>query len=126
MMENIEGFGDNSFFAGCLVCHLNSPLWQLEVDFAQMGQCGPHPHISSSLPWDGFFTNTQGMAATLGGIFSSSAFSVLTAGVSFGGIGQDALALNKFMEAGLVLCYGWSSLFCGAVAVTAALGCCSS
>ena len=65
------------------------------------------------------------MAATLGGIFS--AFSILiTVGASVGGIGQDSLALNKFVEAGMVLGHGVSSLFCGVVAATAASGCCSS
>ena len=65
------------------------------------------------------------MAATLGGIFSS-AFSALTMGMSFDGMGHDTLASNKFVEGGLVLGHEASSVFCGAVAVTAALGCCSS
>ena len=44
-------------------------------------------------------------------------------GASVGGIGQDALASNKYVEAGMVLDHGVSPLFCGAVAVTAASGC---
>ena len=91
----------------------------------QMGQCGPHLHSSSTglLLWGLFNTRAWGMAVTLGG---TSTFSILiTVGVSVGGIGQDALALNKFVEAGMVLGHGVSSLFCGVVAVTAASGCCS-
>ena len=80
--------------------------------------------LSSAFPWDGFFTITWGMAVPLGGVFSS-AFSVLVAvRASIGEIGQDALASNRFVEAGMVLDHGVCSLFCGAVAVTAALGCC--
>ena len=41
------------------------------------------------------------MAATLGGIFSSAFSILITAGASVGGIGQDALTLNKFVEAGI-------------------------
>ena len=55
-----------------------------------MGQCGPHPHISSAFPWGGLFTIVQGMAATLGRIFSS-AFSVLIAiGASMGELAKMA------------------------------------
>ena len=43
------------------------------------------------------------MAATLDG---TSAVSILTAGVSLGGIGQSALASNRFVEAGMVLGHG--------------------
>ena len=68
----------------------------------------------------------RGIAATLGGVFSS-AFSILIAvGASIGGIGQDALASNKFMEASMVLGHGVSFLFCGAVVVTPASGHCST
>ena len=93
-----------------------------------MGQCSPHLHSSSAglLLWGLFDTRAHGMAATLGGIFSSAFSILITVGVSVGGIGQDALALNKFVEAGMVLGHGVSSLFCGVVAVTAGSGCCSS
>ena len=77
--------------------------------FLQMGQCGPHVHFSSIgllfcslgkvIAW--------GMAVTLVG---ASAFSLLTEGVCVGGIGQSALALNRFVEAGTVLGHGVSSL----------------
>ena len=59
------------------------------------------------------------MAVNLDRIF----FSASSVGASVGGIGQDALALNKFVEAGMVIGHGASSLFCGAVAVTTASGC---
>ena len=41
-------------------------------------------------------------------------------------IGHVALAVNKFVEADMIFDHGVSSLFCGAVAVAAASGCCSS
>ena len=49
----------------------------------------------------------MGIAVTLGG---TSAFSIFTAGVCIGGVGQSALALNRFMETGMVLVQGVSSL----------------
>ena len=71
--------------------------------FLQMGQCGPHKHFSSAdLLFSGLGkTIAQGIAATLGG--TSSTFTV---GVCVGGIGQSALALNRFVEAGTVLGQG--------------------
>ena len=74
-----------------------------------MGQCGPHVHFSSAglLFLSLFKTIAQGVAATLGG---TSAFSILTVGVSVGGIGQFAPASNRFVEAGTVLGQGVSSL----------------
>ena len=129
MMENTKGFGDNSFFAGCLVsCHSqSSELSASGVDFALMGQCGPIPQFSSALPWGGLFIIMWGMAANLGGVLPS-AFSVFTK-VRFGfhhyrGIGHDALSKNKLSEAGMLFGHGVSSLFCRAVAVAAALHCC--
>ena len=67
-----------------------------------MGQCSPHVHFSSiCLLFSGLFkTIAQGMAATLGG---TSTFSILAVGIYVGGIGQSALALNRFLEAGTVL-----------------------
>ena len=125
MMENIVGFG--------IIVSLQVVLfviWTLYfgigVDLAQMGQCSPHPHISSALPWRGLFTIAQRMASILGGIFSSAFLVLMAVGTSVGGIGQDALASNKFVEAGMVLGHGVSFLFCRAVAVTAVSGCCSS
>ena len=91
----------------------------------QMGQCSPHLHSSSTglLHWDLFNTSVLGIAATLGG---TSAFSILTTvGVSVGRIGQDALASNRFVEAGMVLGHGVFSLFWRVVTVAAASGCCS-
>ena len=52
-------------------------------------------------------TIVQGIAATWGG---TSVFSTFTVGAGIGGIGQSALALNRFMEASTVLCQGVSSL----------------
>ena len=60
------------------------------------------------------------MAVNLGGNFSSALLVLITVGASVGGISQDTLALNKFMEAAMALGHWMSSLFCGAVAVTAA------
>ena len=40
-----------------------------------------------------------------------------------GGIGHDALATNKLVEAGIVFGQGMSSLVGGAVVVVVALGC---
>ena len=60
------------------------------------------------------------MVATLS---RTSVFSILTTvGVSVGGIGQDALTSNKFVEAGLILGHGVSSLFCGAAGSDCCLG----
>ena len=87
-----------------------------------MGQCSLYLHSSSAglLLWGLFNTKAWGMAAILGG---TPVFSFLTTvGVSVGEIDQDALASNKFVEAGIVLGHGVSSLFCGA----AATGCCLS
>ena len=73
-----------------------------------MGHCSPQPHASSAalLFWDLFSIMAQGIAACFGGVLSS-AFSVLTkvgVGMTFtlGGIGHNALATNKFVEAGMV------------------------
>ena len=77
----------------------------------QIGQCSPHLHISFALFWGGI---TGGIAANLGGVLSS-AFSVLmnvSVEVSLGGIGHDALATNKLVEAGMVFDHGVSSLAC--------------
>ena len=60
------------------------------------------------------------MAATLGGTF---AFCTLTVGVCIGGIGQSALALIRFMEAGMVLGLGVSSLTWKVGALGMASGC---
>ena len=90
-----------------------------------MGQFGPHLHSSSVdlLLWSLFNTRAWGMATTLGG---TSAFSILTTvGVSVGGIGPDALASNRFVEAGMVLGNGVSSLLWRVVTVAAASGCCA-
>ena len=63
------------------------------------------------------------MAATLGG---TSVFSILTTvGVSAGGIGQVALASNRFVESGMVLGHGVSSPFWRVVTVGTASSCCS-
>ena len=68
-----------------------------------------------------FKTIAWGMAATLGG---TSAFSILTAGVCVGGIGQSALALNKFVETGMVLGHAVSSLTWKIETLGMASGCC--
>ena len=97
------------------------------MDFVQMGQCGPHPYISSALFWGGLFTIMWGIAAIFGGVLSS-AFSILMnmgVEVSLGGIGHDALATNKLVETGMVFGQGVSSLVCRAVAGVVALGCCT-
>ena len=61
-----------------------------------------------------------GIAATLGG---TSAFPTFTVGVCVGEIGQSALALNRFMEAGMVLGQGVSSLTWKVGALGIASGC---
>ena len=93
-----------------------------------MGQCGPHLNCSSAgmLLWGLFGTRAWGMAANLGGVLFSASSILITVGASVGGIGQDALNSNKSVEAGIVLGNGVSSLFCGAVAVTASSGWCLS
>ena len=72
-----------------------------------MGQCSPHVHFSSfDLLFSGLGkTIAQGIAATLGGTFST-----FTAGVCERGIGQSALASNRFVEVGTVLGQGVFSL----------------
>ena len=63
------------------------------------------------------------MTATLSG---TSGFSILTTlDVSEGGIGQDALASNMFVEAGMALDHEVSFLVWRVVTVGAASGCCS-
>ena len=92
-----------------------------------MGQCGPHLHISCALFLGGLFTIIWGIAAIFGGILSS-AFSILmniSVEVLLEGIGHDAPATNKLVEAGMVFGHGVLSLVCGAVAVVVALGCCA-
>ena len=42
-----------------------------------------------------------------------------------GGIGHDALATNKLVDAGMVFGHGVSSLVCRAVAVAVAVGSCA-
>ena len=81
MPKNTEGFGDNSFFAGCPV----SPFQSSElsalgfgVDFVQMGQCSPHLHSSSALFWGGI---VWGIAANLGGVLSSAISVLIKVGV---------------------------------------------
>ena len=78
-----------------------------------MGQCSLHPHISSAFPWDGLFTIVQGIATTFGGIFSSALSVLIIVGASIRAIVQDALASNKFVEAGMVLGHGVSSFSVG-------------
>ena len=98
------------------------------VDFAQMGQCSSHLHSSSVglLVWGLFSTRACGMGANLGGVLFSACSVLIPMGASVGGIGQDALASNKFVEVSMVLDHRVSSLCCGAVAVNAASGCCLS
>ena len=76
-----------------------------------------HRHI---VLWSGQ-TIAWGMAATLGG---TSAFPILTTGVSLRRIGQSALASNRFVEAGMVLGHGVSSLTWKVVALGTASGFC--
>ena len=88
-----------------------------------MGQWGPHVHFSFTgllscglgkiIAW--------GMAATLDG---TSAFSILTVGVHIEGTGQSTLASNRFVEAGMVLGHGVSSLTWKVGALALVLGCC--
>ena len=66
-------------------------------------------------------TTAWGMAATLG---VTSAFSILTAGICIGEIGQSALALNRFMEVGTELGHGVSSLTWKVGALGIVSGCC--
>ena len=91
-------------FAGCLVSCCSSLLYFVPfgvgVDFMQMGQCSSHLHTSVGLLlWGLFSTRVQGMAANLGGVFSSAFSILITVGASVGVIGEDALALNRFVEA---------------------------
>ena len=74
-----------------------------------MGQCNPHVHFSSAnlLFCDLGKTIAWQIAANWGG---TSVFSTFTVGAGIGGIGQSALASNRFMEAGIVLGQGVSSL----------------
>ena len=94
------------------------------MDFVQVGQCGPHLHISFALFWDGI---VWGIAANLGGVLSSIFLGFMNAGVevSLGGIGHDAPATNKLVEAGMVFGHGVSSLVFRAVVVAVASGYCA-
>ena len=69
-----------------------------------MGQCGPYAHFSPTCLGK---TIAWGIAAIWGG---TSVFSTFTVSVGVGGIGQSALASDRFMEAGKVLGQGVSSL----------------
>ena len=82
-----------------------------------MGQCSTHVYFSST---GLYITIAQGIAATLGG---TSPFSTFTVGGCVGGIGQSALALNRFMEVGMVLGQGVSSLSWKTGALGVASGC---
>ena len=82
MMENTEGFGDNSFFAGCLVSHHSSLLnflpWGLEWILCRWDSAIPiYSSFAGLLFWGLFSIRVRGIAACFGGVFSS-AFSVLT------------------------------------------------
>ena len=59
----------------------------LGVDFAQMGQYGPHLHsyCVGLLLWDFFSTSAQGMAGNLGGVLFSGCSVLTTVGASGGG-----------------------------------------
>ena len=95
-----------------------------------MGQCGRHPHAFSAglLLWGLFSIVAWGTAACFGGVFFSASSVLTMVGVgtlfTLGGIGHDALATNKFVEAGILFGHGVSSLVVGAVNVTAVVGCC--
>ena len=105
MRRNTKGLGDNSFFAGCPVCHLSSPLWGWGGFSADGAVWSPSIHFFYfTLGWP--IHHCKGMAATLGGNFSSAFSILIVVGASIGGIDQDALALNKFVEAGMVLGHG--------------------
>ena len=78
--------------------------------------------FSAGLLLSGLFrTIAWGMAATLG---QTSVSSISTVGVSVGGIDQFALASNRFVETGMVLGHGVSSLTWMAVTLGVASGCC--
>ena len=111
MLESIETLG--VVVALLVTLSLTVPVFctitfRLGVDFVQMGQCSPHLHSFSAglLLWALFSTRAWGMAANLGGIFSSAFSILITVGASIGRIGQDTLASNKFMETGMVLSWG--------------------
>ena len=75
MMENSDDMGVDSYFQ--LVLSIAVPIPEFSalefgVDFVQMGQCGPHPHISSALFGGGLFTIMWGIAAIVGGVLSSA------------------------------------------------------
>ena len=129
--EEYFGLGGQKFLSNwsCLLPFQSSELSVLGfgVDFVQMGQCSPHPHISSALFWGGLFTIMWGIAAFFGRVLSSALPILMNMGVevSFGGIGHDALATNKLVEAGMIFGHGVSSLVYRAVAVVVALGCCA-
>ena len=116
---------DNSFFAGCLVCQLNSPLWGLGGFCADGAVQSPSTHFFCFvLGWPVYHHKGDSCYLRWGSLFYL--FHLTTVATSFGGIGQDTLASNKFMEADMVLDNGMSTLLCGSMAVTAASGCCSS
>ena len=118
----LRAFGGNGSSAGSLACHHSQS--SVPSSFAQMEQCNHHLHLSSAglLLWlllGLFNARVEGMAATLCG----TVFSILTTvGVSIGAIGQDALTLNRFVEASMVLGHGTSSLFWSVVAVSVGSG----
>ena len=124
----LRAFGGIGSSAGLLP--LTIPVFSTFFFWIRSGFCAdgavqsPTTFFSAGLLlWGLFNTRAWGMAAALGG---TSAFSIITTvGVSVGGIGQDTLALNRLVEAGMVIGHGVSSLFCGVVAVTAAYSCCS-
>ena len=82
-----------------------------------MGQCGHHVDLSPICLGKAI---AEGIAATLDG---TSAFSTFIVGVCIGGIGQSALALNRVMDAGMVLGQGVSSLIWQVVSLGMASDC---
>ena len=119
---SVEGYGGSSSSAGFLSVIV--PVYCTFFFFLLTN--GQHSPMYISLLFAycfcGFFkTIAWGMAATLCGM---SAFSILTAGVSVGGICQDIRASNRFMEAGMVLAHGVSSLTWKVETLGIASGCC--
>ena len=135
MMGNTKGFGDNNFFVSCLTSHhsslLNSLPWDLEWISCRWGSVVPtyillllacHSGVCLAPECGDRCLFSWGLLLCLFSFDKGECWD-LTIIVR---IGHDTLSTNKFIEASTVFGHGVSSLVCGAVAVAAALGCCSS
>ena len=91
---------DGDSLANLSTCHCSNPLCHLPVLLCRWGKHSPHVHFSPIC-----------LAKTIAwGIAAIWVCTSVFVGVAVGGIGQSALASNKFVEADSLLGHEMSSL----------------